>query len=267
VEYHDPSWAPDGKRIAFASDLADPGRRFDDIYVMNLDGTGLRRLTTSDLGEAGPAWSPDGKEIAFQAYAYIDVVNVGDGTRRRVAETACCNPEWSPRGRKIAYTWFNETSGGRIYVVDRAGKRRELVAAPRADGYSYGSPTWSPDGERMAFSVGTAPDSNAVTPYLGILSRYRGRVTAVARGHSFGWPDWSPDGRRILFSEFLPKSRAPRISVLNLRTRRITRLRAGYHGRWSPDGRQIVFAGPDLGIYVMRADGSHVRRVEPRPTG
>ncbi len=59
----DPSWSPDGQRIAFQS-----GRDGNlNIYVINVDGTGLRRLTDHPAADGRPAWSPDGQWIAFES--------------------------------------------------------------------------------------------------------------------------------------------------------------------------------------------------------
>lgn len=58
-----PVWSPDGTRIAFASGT--PGQA--DLYVINVDGSGLRRLTTAPGDDLGPAWSPDGTRIAFSS--------------------------------------------------------------------------------------------------------------------------------------------------------------------------------------------------------
>jgi Tol biopolymer transport system component len=52
-----PSWSPDGKRIVF-----DDGR---DLYVLRVDGSGVRRLTKTGAGATDPAWSPDGAQIAY----------------------------------------------------------------------------------------------------------------------------------------------------------------------------------------------------------
>ncbi|MBN2306266.1 MAG: PD40 domain-containing protein, partial [Anaerolineae bacterium] len=59
----DPDWSPDGTQIAFTSDLAGHGN--NDIYVMDADGSNLRRLTFHDADDEFPAWSPDGTQIAF----------------------------------------------------------------------------------------------------------------------------------------------------------------------------------------------------------
>ncbi len=59
-----PSWPPDGKQIAFnAPGVGGAG----DIWVINVDGTGLTNLTQTASGEARPDWSPSGQQIAFQS--------------------------------------------------------------------------------------------------------------------------------------------------------------------------------------------------------
>ena len=59
-----PVWSPDGKRILFQADRDFPvGNR--ELYVMNADTTGLKRLTTYPGQDNWPTWSPDGKQIAF----------------------------------------------------------------------------------------------------------------------------------------------------------------------------------------------------------
>jgi Tol biopolymer transport system component len=60
-----PSWHPDGKRLIFASNIADPKQRDFDIYLVNLDGTGLERVTYNDTFDGFPMFSPDGKQLVF----------------------------------------------------------------------------------------------------------------------------------------------------------------------------------------------------------
>jgi TolB protein len=60
-----PSWHPDGKRLIFASNIADPKGRDFDVYMVNLDGTGLQRITYNDTFDGFPMFSPDGKHLVF----------------------------------------------------------------------------------------------------------------------------------------------------------------------------------------------------------
>jgi TolB protein len=60
-----PSWHPDGKRLIFASNIADPKGRDFDIYLVNLDGTGLERVTYNNTFDGFPMFSPDGRRLVF----------------------------------------------------------------------------------------------------------------------------------------------------------------------------------------------------------
>jgi TolB protein len=60
-----PDWTPDGKRILFATDQCTNDLNQSEIYIIDVDGTGLKRLTNNDLGDYRPVWSPDGQQILF----------------------------------------------------------------------------------------------------------------------------------------------------------------------------------------------------------
>ena len=82
-----PAWSPDGRQIAFESDL--DGDR--EIFVMNADGSNVRQITHNTLWDEGPAWSPDGTKFAFSSGAddlHLDIwtMNV-DGTNPRQLTT------------------------------------------------------------------------------------------------------------------------------------------------------------------------------------
>ena len=60
-----PSWHPDGRRLIFASNIADPKGRNFDIYLVNLDGTHLQRITFNETFDGFPMFSPDGRHLVF----------------------------------------------------------------------------------------------------------------------------------------------------------------------------------------------------------
>jgi Periplasmic component of the Tol biopolymer transport system len=93
----DPAWSPDGRRIAFQSKR--DGNL--EIYVINLDGTGLSRLTDHPAADGRPAWSPDGQWIAFESDrdGKLDIyIMRADGSDvRRITSNAGKNgwPSWA----------------------------------------------------------------------------------------------------------------------------------------------------------------------------
>jgi len=94
-----PNWSPKGSEIAFSAKVDD----YRGIYVVNADGTDLRRLTQAkDVHEFAPAWSPGGTQIVFQSDADgnwdIYIMNA-DGTGQRRLTTDAANdgkPDWVP---------------------------------------------------------------------------------------------------------------------------------------------------------------------------
>jgi len=134
TEDHLPSWSPDGKRIAFQryNTTAQPAA-VSAIYVMNADGTHLRRLTPRFVDASNPRWSRDGTRIAFNDYAE-DVSNKSanvytirtDGTSLRKVthytggtKRAFVN-DWSPDGRQIVYHVIGDAVND-LYVVNADG--------------------------------------------------------------------------------------------------------------------------------------------------
>ena len=76
-----------------------------EIYVVNSDGGGLRRLTRNAGPDLAPAWSPDGRRIAFAGSRGIHVMNAdGSGQRNLMRKpTPTSRPTFSPDGRRIAF--------------------------------------------------------------------------------------------------------------------------------------------------------------------
>lgn len=91
-----PAWSPDSARIAFSSNR---GGKVFELYTIGVNGKGLRSVarTVSDVFE--PSWSPDGSTIAFSEEGAIFVVELGGGELERLtsSDNNDSSPTWNPR--------------------------------------------------------------------------------------------------------------------------------------------------------------------------
>ncbi|TME57267.1 MAG: hypothetical protein E6I60_02080 [Chloroflexi bacterium] len=161
------------------------------------------------------------------------------------------DPSWSLDGTQIAFR--SERSGEpEIWVMNADGRDQRRLAAGL-------SPAWSPDGSVIAFA-GPAGLSVIRPDGTGL------RVLPHTEGGEY--PSWSPDGSRIAFNSNLTGDHVMYIAQADgSKVEDLSRAGEGWQVDWSPDGRSILFTShrdhPDnyTDIYVMRPDGSAVRRL------
>ncbi|MEN6428137.1 MAG: hypothetical protein ABFE13_22540 [Phycisphaerales bacterium] len=109
-------------------------------YVMNLDGTHKRKLSTQEKTYTACDWSPDGRRVAFSTGGEICVMNAdGSGTRILTDNTTPDTmPVWSPDGRHIAYIAgdnINDVRGpGGLVGVYRTNESKSQIRVMRDDG-------------------------------------------------------------------------------------------------------------------------------------
>ncbi len=165
--------SPDGYRVVFQGHTGGYN-----IWVMNLDGSSLVKLTTSNSCQ-WPAWSPDGAYITYGSSNRLYIMN-SDGTNPQLL-IGSVGPYtfhgWSPDSKKIIYT-----ISGTLYTSEilNGAATNEVSLGVTGD-----EPAWSPDGAKIAYTNSTIRTMN---------SDGTGQLNLNVTGTH---PAWSPDGTKI----------------------------------------------------------------------
>jgi Tol biopolymer transport system component len=212
-------WSPDGSRIAFDSDRADPDLNdeivVNDVFTMKPNGRDVVRLTDSTGFSGDAAYSPDGRKIAFEAdlgeYPALQGIYVMDAKDGRHKRRITAIPgdgyfdngaRFSPDGRWLVFTRFftppGEAERSDLYVVrlDGTGLRRIT-----RHGMHPGDADWSPDGKMIVFEadlINGRGDSWLVRPDGTGLRNLTFRPAEPGHWDGFSDPVFSPDGRFVL---------------------------------------------------------------------
>jgi TolB protein len=182
------AWSPDGTKLCIASPRE--GHGYTNLYVLNRDGSGLRKLTSHPSINTSPTWSPSGTQIAFssdrtgnpQVYV-IGADGVGQAQRITTSESYADKPTWSPAPyNEIAYT-ARTGPGNDVKVIDMA--TREVRQLTFGEG-SNESPAFAPNGRHIAFTSTRAGKKQIFT-----IARTGKDLKQLTRSGNNEHPDWS----------------------------------------------------------------------------
>jgi Tol biopolymer transport system component len=282
---------------------AEPEQGNSEIYSVNADGTGLRRLTTRPGRDFAPSWSPDGSQIYFSSVGRDGGLETslyamdpdGSNVRLLLAHPPGQLHTWSPDGERLAFAM--DTPGDTVtqmelYVLQADGTGvRLIVGLPRNfcdeaffDCEDVASIGWAPDGHQLAFSTIQFGRGASVTTRL-LTVRDDGTGLQPLWGPAFG-PSWSPDGRRIAFAA--PNAAPPTSIPLPTHLQFLEEVNGKWDAltvvvvdggldetqnvepSWSPDGASIVFRRIQMStfesqLYIVGADGTDLRKVATVP--
>ena len=169
------SWSPDGQLIAFTSNrrgyegtlTEEEKKNFDidpaylnDIYLMNTDGSDVRRLTSAPGYDGGPFFSPDGQRICWRrfspngALAEVWTMNIDGSDQRQLTRLGSMSwaPFYHPSGEYLIFTTNRHGfSNFELYLIDVEGKSTP-VRVTHTNGFD-GLPVFTPDGNQLVWTT------------------------------------------------------------------------------------------------------------------
>ena len=270
-----------------------------DIYVMNDDGSGRRRLTTNTRSiDRDPRWSPDGKRIAFtrfmdkertQTSSELFVMNADGTDQKRLTHNTVADgyPSWSPDGQYLVFT-SKHNRKYEVYVIELASTTTKRLTGAEGE-LGSGVPDWSPDGREIAYEKFISNGGGLTHKNIYLMSAsgeqqhplfpdpQEGAATVIMRF----FPRWSADGKRILFYEVQWRADERKRHLVVQRIRglkteiKAIKQRLGDDNNWLISGagwmendRAIIFSmkvkdkpNPNYDLYRYVFETRHLRRL------
>jgi len=266
-----PTWAPDGSRIAFQ------GYRTGNYHIYTADRDGrTEQLTHGPFDHREPHWSPDGRRIAFSSdregsYDIYSLDLATGNVERLTADSGHeWGPAWSPDGESLAYAVQGATTGVAVReVADRAGRSVVLTTRGTPQGVA-----WSASGRELTYTLLGPGRAELMRHDLSAsdaaLVQGRDVFPFRASHRSDGSMIYTADGRIVLRSsdgseetiEFrgtVPLQRPSyRRAHRNWDPEGPMPVRGIKSPRVSPDGSRVAFAAAG-DLWIREADGSATR--------
>ncbi|MCY4613920.1 MAG: hypothetical protein OXB94_09915 [Nitrospira sp.] len=249
------------------------GRR--DLFMMDYDGFGPKRVTSDPKLSLMPNWSPDRRSVVYTTYRQnnqeIVWFELGKKKKRILVspETLNITPTVSPNGRLLAYASAKDSAtqgNSDIFIMNLSTEITKQLTDHRS---AELSPTWSPDGRELAFT-----SDRSGRPQIYIMKADGSHVRRLTwKGRHNAAPAWSPRGDWIAYVCRIPGYglKLCRISPDGKRRVRITSgppSEIDDSPSWAPNGRHLVFSstrGKQSGrrnhIYMIHFDGAGLEQL------
>ena len=262
-----PKPASTARIVFWATGWSVPGSG-EEIFVMNVDGSGITNISNSRGDDRDPAWSPDGNQITFTSdrdgNTEVYIMNADGSNQTRVTNSPENehHPQFSPDGKQIVFSRTIDTVADDLFIIDVDGSG--LIRLTNTSRVQENYPHWSPDGKKILFSRFGGSENGGVW----IMDR-DGKNDRLVKAGAYHYPKWSPDGKYIAF-DGQPAGCKFEIYVMRADgsdMRQITEHPAGCGSSnkapsWSLDGKQLVYASqdrhskPGTSIFIINVDGT-----------
>ncbi len=259
---------PNGGRIAFTCTRGE----YNQLCMINRDGTGLTQLSDMEASNYYPTFSPDGNSLLFASNRNgpFDLYLLLFGEKELIQITNnvgnVISPDYSPDGQRIVFA--NRASDGptSIWMANADGLNPHQVYAGRN---TIVATAWSPDGEKIAYamSVGIPQEYEIFT--MDVNGKNHTRISQGLKGIG-GSIDWSPDSKSLLiYAGAYGDKDIYKLEVADGSFTQITNGGNNAGGSYSPDGLYIVFNTlrneDQADLYIMRANGSNQVQLTNNP--
>jgi serine/threonine protein kinase len=189
-------------QIAFASNRSGAV----EIWLMNIDGSGLEMLTNIAEGVCQPKWSPDGTQIIFISPCKRNMISYpgasmfimnADGSGLFPLPSVPggdYDPSWSPDGNLIAFTSIRKGGVPGIYIIDL--NNYEVKSLVEDDTRAISQPAWSPDGLQITYV-----NSDNRVWVMDTNGENRRSLIQGGGDYIINGPAWSPDSSAVIFTQ------------------------------------------------------------------